>query len=185
MKSLLNHIAIVVDSIDIILQSGLFPAEEIGIIETFESEGTKEVYIGPDNHCAKLLLLEPIAEGPYLQSYNKRGPGLHHICLDVLDIKQFLRHISGSGWQLHPLSLDFYKNCLQVFLTRSGVATLIEVNQCKSLSDKPNYIENISFNFNEKRLHQSLSCNSISFNKDTILTLSDRSLPISQILSIS
>lgn len=185
MKSKLNHVAILVKSIQKIIQSNLFSNHDIGPIENFESEGTKEVYIGPKDHSAKLLLLEATSQGPYLNALQKRGTGLHHICIDVPNIQTFLQTISGSGWYLHPNSLDLYQTCQQVFLARPGIATLIEVNQCDTSSKKLQYIVEMSFPFTNQKLKNALLCDSIKTGDQTILTLHNQQIYLEDILNIT
>ena len=86
MKSILNHIAILVESIDSIVAKDMFATEFIGKVEEFPSEGTRELYVGATSQMGKLLFMEAIGVGPYKTALNKRGVGLHHIALDVLNI---------------------------------------------------------------------------------------------------
>lgn len=39
-------------------------------------------------------------EGAYTRAMKKRGPGLHHIAVDVLNLESFVDDLSGSGWLL-------------------------------------------------------------------------------------
>ncbi|MCJ8344683.1 hypothetical protein MJH12_04015 [bacterium] len=178
----LNHVAILVQNIDPIVQSKLFLPDEIGDIDTFESEGTKEVYIGKENQTAKLLLMEAISEGPYLQALKKRGPGLHHIAIDVLNTKEFVSQLAGSGWYLHPSSLELYDSMNQVFLTRPGIATLIEVNQVKKFVPSNKFIQEFHFPFLSQNLINGLACKSILEGQEIKFHLANRVLSLQQIL---
>ncbi len=77
------------------LAAGAAPPEE------FPEEGTREVYVGRGS--AKLLLLQPIGPGPYRRALERRGPGLHHVCLAGSDPRALMESL--PGWLLHPYSL--------------------------------------------------------------------------------
>ena len=106
-KTLLNHVAILVEDIESVLEKVQFTPDLLGEIEEFPSEGTRELYIGSDNQMGRILLMQAIGDGPYKNALDKRGPGLHHIALDVLNIDDFVTKLSGSGWLLHPKSIEF------------------------------------------------------------------------------
>lgn len=135
MKIEFDHIGILVCDVMAGLES--LPPEDwpIGEIETFPQEGTKEVYIGPASASGRLLLLEPIGEGPYRDALQKRGPGLHHIAINVDDVMAFTGRISGSGWYLHAKSLITFEKHHTVWLARPGVPLLIEVVQTNSAAE--------------------------------------------------
>ena len=114
----------------------------IGPCETFAAEGTEEIYIGPPDADALLLLQAPIGPGPYLQAYHKRGSGLHHIALDVADLLAFAHEMATIGWLLHPVSLQNYAHQRAVFFARPGVHVLLEVNEKKARA-QPKFISQI------------------------------------------
>ncbi len=68
---------------------------DIGPVDTFEAEGTKEIYVNYGN-AGSLLLMEAIGPGPYQRALEKRGPGLHHIAVDVEKIVKSL--VQARGW---------------------------------------------------------------------------------------
>ena len=84
---------------------------------------------------ANLLLMEPIKDGAYSRAMSKRGPGLHHIAIDVLNIEVYIDQLAGSGWLLHPKSLHTIKHSKTAYLARPDMPTLIEVQQQDTLSD--------------------------------------------------
>src|ERR1044071_1670066 len=96
--SALNHVAFLVDSIEMVLEENIFDPGAIGEIEEFPSEGTRELYIGQSDQMGKLLLMQANGPGPYQDALNKRGTGLHHIAIDVPSIDDFVATLSGSGW---------------------------------------------------------------------------------------
>lgn len=95
-------------------------------IEEFPGEGTRELYLPPDPGGARLLLLEPCGEGPYRRALGKRGPGLHHVALEVPDVLAFA--IASPGWLAVPASLEGWRRQGTLWLARPGVGTLLEVS---------------------------------------------------------
>ena len=164
MISVLNHVAFLVESIESVLEKNIFETSLLGKIEEFPSEGTRELYIGSTRQMGKLLLMQAHGPGPYQHALLKRGPGLHHLALDVLDVQEFVASLAGSGWLLHPKSLEFYKSMKQVWLSRPGVPVLIEVNESKKLVDGDYLIERVEFPFGEARLVESLGCDRLSLS---------------------
>ena len=137
MRSSFSHVALLVKSVD--NSSSFLNSQGIKTQdpETFESEGTKEVYVGSyGTQSGLLLLLEAISEGPYKKALIKRGPSLHHLAIDVLNVEQFSALAQKVGWKLHPISEETmsYKT---IWLFCKGIPTLIEVHQKKELSTKP------------------------------------------------
>ncbi len=92
----LDHIAIVVESIE----NGLkFYEKSLGlkvlIIETVESQGVKVAKLELNN--THIELLEPLAANNSIGRYlAKHGQGLHHICLSVNDVKQWLNTLDEN-----------------------------------------------------------------------------------------
>jgi methylmalonyl-CoA/ethylmalonyl-CoA epimerase len=124
----LDHVALVVSSLEPVLQQLDHIAGEVGPIESFPSEGTREVYVGES--AAKLLLMEPTsAEGPYARALEKRGPGLHHVALNTPDLDAFLSDV--RGWLLLPTSVQTIAKSRTAWLARPGVSTLLEVHEAE------------------------------------------------------
>jgi catechol 2,3-dioxygenase-like lactoylglutathione lyase family enzyme len=123
----LDHVALLVSS----LERSLERLEESGLaagpIESFPSEGTREVYLGDPDRPARLLLLEATAEGPYQRSLRKRGPGLHHVAFEAPELEAFAAQV--RGWLLHPHSLQSHKGANTLWFARPGVGTLLEVTR--------------------------------------------------------
>lgn len=117
---------------------------KIGPAEKWDGEGTLEVYVGDlKSEMANLLLMETTKEGAYTRAMAKRGPGLHHIAIDVLNLETYIDQLSGSGWLLHPKSLKMIKDSQTAYLARPDVPTLIEVQQREVLKDSPLFISNL------------------------------------------
>lgn len=125
---MLNHVALLVPSVDraarVLKSRGL----EVGPAEVWEGEGTREIYVGPAGCEGRLLLMEPAMPGSYHNALTKRGPGLHHLAIDVLDMEKFIGGLAGSGWYLHPKSLQTIRTGATAWLARPGTAALIEVH---------------------------------------------------------
>ena len=182
MKSVLNHVAILVESIESVIEKNLFESNLLGEIEEFPSEGTRELYIGSDNQMSRLLLMQANGPGPYQNSLNKRGPGLHHIALDVLNIDEFVASLVGSGWLLHPKSLEFYKSHNQVYLSRHGVPVLMEVQERERLVDDGYFIEELEFPFGETRLIESLCCGRLKMGDEIKMKIDGKAITIKNLL---
>ena len=85
-KNDINHIALVLPDVEHTANKLKQYGFQVGQISFFEAEGTKEIYIESDK-SASLLLMQPTKEGPYQKALNKRGPSLHHIAIDVIDLE--------------------------------------------------------------------------------------------------
>jgi len=129
MNVVFDHVALLVDSIEGSLEYLSSMDASVGKIEAFPSEGTKEVYLGRRESPGRLLLVEVLGNGPYKRAMNRRGPGLHHIGLQVVDVEDYVGRLAGTGWFLHPSSLDTIRSSNTAWLARPGVPVLIEVYQ--------------------------------------------------------
>ncbi|MFN8412341.1 MAG: VOC family protein [Anaerolineales bacterium] len=127
MKIAINHIAILLPSLENAIKTLLKDGIEPENLQRFASEGTEESYAGSEHLQARLLLMSPIGSGPYERALKKRGSGLHHIAIDVDDLQQFIHKMSAIGWLLHPSSLEKYKAGLPIYFARPGIHTLLEV----------------------------------------------------------
>lgn len=133
----LNHVGVLVRSAGSASAVCQESGHEPGPAEDFPSEGTREVYVGPPGHRGLLLLMEPIGPGPYQRALEKRGPGLHHLAVDVESIDDYLAGLASSGWLLHPASLRTLAERRTVYLARPGLRALIEVQQAGGGSSPP------------------------------------------------
>ena len=160
MKAALHHVAILVESIESTLRRNSFPAEELGAIEEFPSEGTRELYIGQPV-MGRILLMQAIGSGPYQRAFEKRGQGLHHVGLDIERLDEFVGLVSGSGWYLHPASLDSYNKKKQVYLCRPGVPILMEIQERQIFPDDDYFVQKVEFPFLHEGLAKALMCDRI------------------------
>ncbi|HAP42589.1 MAG: hypothetical protein A2087_11260 [Spirochaetes bacterium GWD1_61_31] len=125
----INHVSVLVHDVRAAAAPFVQAGHAVGEFEAFEAEGTDEVYLGPPDSGARLLLQAPHGPGPYLRAYQKRGAGLHHIALDVSDLPAFAARMGEIGWLLHPVSLLNFQKQRPVFFARPGVPVLLEVAQ--------------------------------------------------------
>jgi len=140
LQAQLNHVAILVPSV---AQSATVTQEfgfANGPAEAWEGEGTLEIYVGEQSKTARLLLMEAAKDGAYKRAFQKRGPGLHHVAIDVLNLEQYILQLSGSGWLLHPQSLKSIQATQTAYLARPGIPFLVEVQQRDSLSEKAMFV---------------------------------------------
>lgn len=140
-----SHVAVLVPSVrkaaDYLRQFDF----QIGKEEDWDGEGTREIYIERDKGNS-LLLMEPIKPGAYQRALEKRGPGLHHLAIDVLDLEGYIESLAGSGWLLHPISIKTIKQVQTAYLARPGFPGLIEVQERKDLKDQPLFVDSVSLN---------------------------------------
>ncbi|MFQ6608616.1 MAG: methylmalonyl-CoA epimerase [Fidelibacterota bacterium] len=96
----IEHIGIAVESLD---ESAPFWREILGIqqqtTEAVESEGVvTDIY---NTGSGKVELLTALGEdSPIAKFLNKRGPGIHHICLQVDDIRGAITELKIAGVEL-------------------------------------------------------------------------------------
>lgn len=129
MLASLSHVAVLVPSAkaaSVVCENAGY---ELGLVEDFPSEGTREIYIGPTTQAGLLLLMEAIGPGPYRKALEKRGAGLHHIAVNVDSIDDYVANLAGTGWLLHPASLHTLEHRKTVYLARPGLRVLIEVQE--------------------------------------------------------
>ena len=140
---LLNHIALLVPSVErsasVLRERGIFT----GPAERWDGEGTLEIYAGEDTRSGRLLLMEAVKEGAYSRAMKKRGPGLHHLAVDVVDLEAGIDGLSGSGWLMHPKSLKTIKSSRTAYLARPGMPMLIEIQERERPAPGPALIERL------------------------------------------
>lgn len=141
-KIIPSHIAILVPSVKKAAEYLNKFKFQIGPEEVWDSEGTKKIYIEREA-ANSLLLIEPIKPGAYQRALEKRGPGLHHLAIDVKNLEDYLISLSGSGWLLHPMSIKTIKQSQTAYLARPGFPGLIEVQERQKLIERPLFVEAI------------------------------------------
>lgn len=96
----IDHIALVVEDIEKALgfwQDGL--GMKLSHMEEVTSEHALVAFLPAKN--SEMELVQPTAEDSGVARYlKKRGPGLHHICLEVYDIEATIAHLKAQGLRL-------------------------------------------------------------------------------------
>ena len=132
-RPVLDHIGIAVESIA--AGRGLY--EALGLVvegeENVPGQGVRVAFLPLGD--GRLELLEPTtSDSPIARHLQKRGPGLHHICLRVLDIRRSMADLRDRGYEL--LSEEPQPGahgCLVAFVhPRSTGGVLLELSQCES-----------------------------------------------------
>src|SRR5262245_8895334 len=123
----LEHVGLLVT--DVVRAAAAFACLgcELAPPHDFVDEGTREIYVGAAGEAGRLLLLQPIGAGPYARALSIRGPGLHHIAIATRDVARFVQSITGTGWYLHPCSMESLGVSRTVWLARPGMPLLVEV----------------------------------------------------------
>jgi methylmalonyl-CoA/ethylmalonyl-CoA epimerase len=96
----INHIAILVDDLEATVQ---FWQEALGLevshTEDIPGEGAITAFLPTGD--SEIELVKPTSDDSGLARYlEKRGPGMHHICLEVDDIAGMLARLKAIGVQL-------------------------------------------------------------------------------------
>lgn len=96
----ITHIGIAVKNLE---QSLSFYVDTLGLtlekVETVASEGVKVAFLPLGE--SRLELLEPLNDSSPIQRFlDKRGEGIHHIALEVSDIKQRIKQLKEEGVKL-------------------------------------------------------------------------------------
>lgn len=128
-KPTLDHIGIAVRSIEatkIYEALGL----EIDHVETVETQKVKTAFLSVGD--SNLELLEPTGDdSPVAKFIEKRGEGIHHICLRVDDIDAHLARLKEKGFRLiNETAVPGAHGCRVAFLhPAAGNGVLIELSQ--------------------------------------------------------
>ena len=96
----IDHIALVVEDIEKALgfwQDGL--GMKLSHMEEVASEHSLVAFLPAKN--SEMELVQPTQDDSGVARYlKKRGPGLHHICLEVYDIEATMAHLKSQGMHL-------------------------------------------------------------------------------------
>jgi len=96
----IDHVAMVVDDLETALsfwRDGL--GLELTHIENVPAEQSQVAFLPVG--ASEIELVNPTSEDSGLKRYlEKRGPGMHHLCLEVDDIEGMLKHLNDRGIQL-------------------------------------------------------------------------------------
>lgn len=125
----LDHIGIAVKSLD---AARIY--ESLGLrvehVETVETQKVKTAFLSVGD--ANLELLEPSSpDSPIAKFIEKRGEGIHHICLRVDDLESHLTRLKAEGYRLvNEAPVPGAHGCRVAFLHPSaGNGVLIELSE--------------------------------------------------------
>jgi methylmalonyl-CoA epimerase len=129
----LDHIGIAVKSIDAAKKI----YEDLGLhvehVETVETQKVRTAFLSVGD--ANLELLEPSGPESTIAKYiEKRGEGIHHICLRVDDIDEQLARLAERGYRLiNEAPVPGAHGCRVAFLhPAAGNGVLIELSEKSS-----------------------------------------------------
>ena len=129
----LDHLGIAVESID----SGLAIYRALGIevegVEVVADQKVRVAFLPVGD--ARIELLEPTDDtSPIARHLERRGPGLHHICLRVPDVRAAMAQLAEEGYRLlSEEPLQGADGCLVCFVhPKSAGGVLIELSQAAS-----------------------------------------------------
>jgi methylmalonyl-CoA/ethylmalonyl-CoA epimerase len=128
-KPVLDHIGIAVRSLD---AATIYQALGLSVehVETVETQKVKTAFLPVgDSH---LELLEPTGpDSPIARFIEKRGEGIHHICLRVDDLEAHLGALQAKGYRLiNDAPVPGAHGCRVAFLHPSaGNGVLIELSE--------------------------------------------------------
>ncbi len=100
-KIALNHLALVVDDIETALG---FWRDQLGIVQAgatqaLPEEAARVAFLELEG--GSIELIQPTDEDSGVAKYlAKRGPGMHHLCLEVEDLDATLRQLKAAGCEL-------------------------------------------------------------------------------------
>src|SRR5881394_2613237 len=129
MKPVLDHIGIAVRSID---AARIYEALGLTIdhIETVETQGVRTAFLSVGD--SSLELLEPTGPNSAIAKFiEKRGEGIHHICLRVTNIEEHLARLQQAGFRLiNDAPVPGARGCRVAFLhPAAGNGVLIELSE--------------------------------------------------------
>jgi len=127
----LDHIGIAVSS----LKEGEAFYKTLGLAEPRHESVSKEkvnvAIFGLGNSCNIELIEASSRDSTIAKFIEKKGQGIHHICLRVTDLKKTLNELKGKGVNLiHEEPFVGAHNCLVAFIhPKSTGGVLIELSQ--------------------------------------------------------
>jgi methylmalonyl-CoA epimerase len=128
-KPTLDHIGIAVRSIE---GAAIFQALGLDVdhVETVETQGVKTAFLSVGD--SNLELLEPLTPDSGVARFiEKRGEGIHHICLRVANLEEQLARLKAKGFRLiNETPVPGAHGCRVAFLhPAAGNGVLIELSE--------------------------------------------------------
>jgi methylmalonyl-CoA epimerase len=129
------HLGIAVQSLE---KDGRF-FDLLGLIESHREEVASQKVMASFRPVggSSLELLEPTApDSPIAKALEKRGPGVHHICLDVDDVAAVLARLKAAGVRLvNETPFEGAHGCLVAFVHPAATGgILLELSQAPGAS---------------------------------------------------
>lgn len=128
-RPILDHIGIAVRSIaDAKIYKAL--GLEVDHVENVTTQGVKTAFLSAGD--SNIELLEPLSpDSPVAKFIEKRGEGIHHICLRVDRIEEHLERLEREGYRLiNRTPVPGAHGCRVAFLhPAAGNGVLIELSE--------------------------------------------------------
>ena len=129
------HLGIAVQSLE---KDGRF-FDLLGLIESHREEVASQKVMASFRPVggSSLELLEPTTpDSPIAKALEKRGPGVHHICLDVDDVAAVLARLKAAGVRLvNETPFEGAHGCLVAFVHPAATGgILLELSQAPGAS---------------------------------------------------
>ena len=187
----LHHAALLVRSLEALLPALAARGWAAEPIRSYAKEATRETYVvargAGEQASGRLLLVEPVGDGPYARALAGRGPGLHHLGLLVADLSAFAASLPASGWFVHPFSLRGGAKLGDLWLFRPGFPALVEVFQGAVSEEPPALIQGVELPLSGRlrTLLPGLGCQALlpAAGRKTILQTTDGPVPIAALLA--
>jgi methylmalonyl-CoA/ethylmalonyl-CoA epimerase len=128
----ISHLGISVPSLE---QGGEF-WDLLGLVEEHREEVASQKVVTSFRAVGEshLELLEPTSpDGPIGKALATRGPGIHHLCLEVTDVRAALARLKAAGVRLvNEEPIDGAHGCLVAFVHPSATGgILLELSEKK------------------------------------------------------
>ena len=140
MRTVVDHVAVLTTDVER-LRSTAPTWLRAGDIETFPSEGTAECYLRPTvTGAPSILLIEPVARGPYQRALDRRGAGLHHVAWVTDDLDRAVDRFVEIGVHIHDVTATT-RATGTAWLYRSGLPLLVELLETSgALTPEPSMV---------------------------------------------
>jgi methylmalonyl-CoA/ethylmalonyl-CoA epimerase len=131
---IIDHVGIAVNSVEhaLPLYEALLGGPPAGV-EVIASESVRVAFFGVG--AGRVELLEPLdPESPIARFLDRRGPGLHHVCLQVTDLEEALERAIRTGATVIPPGVRIGAGARRVAFLHPGSAggVLLELTEADS-----------------------------------------------------